>query len=91
MTASILYIPVSYTHLDVYKRQHLFNFLEIAAQLREAGALSEVENAVQLADKVAALLNEPSEIRRMSQAGLSVLKANQGALERLLEGLQRLL
>ena len=70
---------------------HLFNFLEIAAQLREAGALSEVENAVQLADRVAMLLNEPSEIQRMSQAGLSVLKANQGALERLLEGLQRLL
>jgi 3-deoxy-D-manno-octulosonic-acid transferase len=70
---------------------HLFNFLEIAAQLREAGALSEVENAMQLADKVAALLNEPSEMQRMSQAGLSVLKANQGALEGLLEGLQRLL
>ena len=70
---------------------HLFNFLDIAAQLREAGALSEVENAMQLADKVAALLNEPSEMQRMSQAGLSVLKANQGALERLLEGLQRLL
>ncbi|KQO44302.1 3-deoxy-D-manno-octulosonic acid transferase [Pseudomonas sp. Leaf83] len=70
---------------------HLFNFLEIAAQLREAGAMSEVENAMQLADKVAALLNEPSEMLRMSQAGLSVLKANQGALERLLEGLQRLL
>lgn len=70
---------------------HLFNFLEIAAQLREAGVLSEVENAMQLADKVAALLNEPSEMQRMSQAGLSVLKANQGALERLLEGLQRLL
>ncbi|MDH1443006.1 lipid IV(A) 3-deoxy-D-manno-octulosonic acid transferase [Pseudomonas sp. GD03721] len=70
---------------------HLFNFLEIAAQLREAGALNEVENAGQLADKVAALLNEPSEMQRMSQAGLSVLKANQGALQRLLEGLQRLL
>ena len=70
---------------------HLFNFLEIAAQLRDAGALSEVENAMQLADKVAALLNEPSEMQRMSQAGLSVLKANQGALEGLLEGLQRLL
>ena len=70
---------------------HLFNFLDIAAQLREAGALSEVENAMQLADKVAALLNEPSEMQRMSQAGLSVLKANQGALQRLLEGLQRLL
>ncbi len=70
---------------------HLFNFLEIAAQLREAGALSEVENAVQLADRVATLLNEPSEMRSMSQAGLSVLKANQGALQRLLTGLQRLL
>jgi 3-deoxy-D-manno-octulosonic-acid transferase len=70
---------------------HLFNFLEIAAQLREAGALNEVENAGQLADKVVALLNEPSEMQRMSQAGLSVLKANQGALQRLLEGLQRLL
>jgi len=70
---------------------HLFNFLEIAAQLRDASALSEVENAVQLADSVKTLLNEPSEMQRMSQAGLSVLKANQGALERLLEGLQRLL
>jgi 3-deoxy-D-manno-octulosonic-acid transferase len=70
---------------------HLFNFLEIAAQLREAGALSEVENAEQLADRVAALLGEPGEMQCMSEAGLSVLKANQGALERLLEGLQRLL
>ncbi|WP_343348842.1 lipid IV(A) 3-deoxy-D-manno-octulosonic acid transferase [Pseudomonas sediminis] len=70
---------------------HLFNFLEIAAQLRDAGALSEVENAAQLADRIATLLNEPSEMQSMSQAGLSVLKANQGALERLLKGLQRLL
>ena len=70
---------------------HLFNFLEIAAQLRDAGALSEVENAAQLAGRVATLLNEPSEMQSMSQAGLSVLKANQGALERLLKGLQRLL
>ncbi|MFV9681699.1 lipid IV(A) 3-deoxy-D-manno-octulosonic acid transferase [Pseudomonas sp. NY15367] len=70
---------------------HLFNFLEIAAQLRDAGALSEVENAEQLADKITTLLGEPGEMQRMSQAGLSVLKANQGALERLLESLQRLL
>ncbi|WP_277373701.1 lipid IV(A) 3-deoxy-D-manno-octulosonic acid transferase [Pseudomonas sp. AA-38] len=70
---------------------HLFNFLEIAAQLREAGALSEVENADQLAGRVATLLGEPDEAQRMSQAGLAVLQANQGALERLLAGLQRLL
>jgi len=70
---------------------HLFNFLEIAAQLREAGALGEVDNQAQLADKVAQLLSEPGEVQRMSQAGLAVLKANQGALERLLEGLHRLM
>ena len=70
---------------------HLFNFLEIAAQLREAGALSEVENVDGLALRIATLLDEPTETQRMSQAGLAVLKANQGALERLLERLRRLL
>lgn len=70
---------------------HLFNFLEIATQLREAGALSEVENAEQLAGRLATLLDAPTEMARMSQAGLAVLKANQGALQRLLTGLQRLL
>ncbi|QMV64142.1 lipid IV(A) 3-deoxy-D-manno-octulosonic acid transferase [Pseudomonas berkeleyensis] len=70
---------------------HLFNFLEIAAQLREAGALGEAENQTQLAEKVAQLLSEPDAVQRMSQAGLAVLKANQGALERLLEGLRRLM
>jgi 3-deoxy-D-manno-octulosonic-acid transferase len=70
---------------------HLFNFLEIAAQLRKAGALSEVENAEQLAARVDMLLEQPGEMQRMSQAGLAVLKANQGALERLLEGLRRLM
>lgn len=70
---------------------HLFNFLEIAAQLREAGALNEVENAEQLAAHVAELLSNPDEVQRMHLAGLAVLKANQGALERLLDGLQRLL
>lgn len=70
---------------------HLFNFLEIAAQLREAGALSEVETAQQLAGRLATLLEEPGEMQRMSQAGLAVLKANQGALERLLESLRALI
>ncbi|CAE6891595.1 lipid IV(A) 3-deoxy-D-manno-octulosonic acid transferase [Ectopseudomonas khazarica] len=70
---------------------HLFNFLEIAAQLRAAGALSEVANAAQLAERTATLLDTPAEAQRMSAAGLAVLKANQGALERLLDGLRRLL
>jgi 3-deoxy-D-manno-octulosonic-acid transferase len=70
---------------------HLFNFLEIAAQLREAGALGEVQGADDLAGEVAALWREPARSERMRQAGLNVLKANQGALQRLLAGLQRLL
>lgn len=70
---------------------HLFNFLEIAAQLRAAGALSEVADAAQLAKRTATLLDTPAEAQRMSAAGLAVLKANQGALERLLDGLRRLL
>lgn len=70
---------------------HLFNFLDIAAQLREAGALLEVADAEGLAQAVASLWREPEDAERRRQAGLAVLKANQGALERLLAGLRRLL
>ncbi|AGI26336.1 3-deoxy-D-manno-octulosonic-acid transferase [Pseudomonas sp. ATCC 13867] len=70
---------------------HLFNFLEIAAQLREVGALREVVDAPSLAVAVAALWDEPAIAGRMAEAGLGVMKANQGALERLLDGLGRLI
>lgn len=70
---------------------HLFNFLEIAALLREAGALEEVEDAHALAVAVQRLFELPHDAQRMGQAGLSVMQANQGALQRLLDGLGRLL
>ncbi|MBD9501502.1 lipid IV(A) 3-deoxy-D-manno-octulosonic acid transferase [Pseudomonas sp. BGr12] len=70
---------------------HLFNFLEIAAQLREVGALREVADAPSLAVAVAALWDEPASAERMADAGLGVMRANQGALERLLDGLGRLI
>lgn len=66
---------------------HLFNFLEIAAQLREVGALREVADAPSLAVAVAALWDEPVTAERMAKAGVDVMRANQGALERLLTGL----
>jgi len=69
---------------------HLFNFLEISAQLRDAGALREVENAAELARAVDALWKDLPYAERMRAAGLTVLRNNQGALERLLAGLQRL-
>lgn len=70
---------------------HTFNFLEISAQLRSAGALEEVTDAAQLALALKALLQDKPRAERMSQAGLAVLSANQGALQRLLDGVQRLL
>lgn len=69
---------------------HLFNFLDIAAQLRDAGALVEISNAAELAASIDALWRQPNEIERMRGTGLSVLSNNQGALNRLLAGLELL-
>ena len=70
---------------------HLFNFLEIAALLREAGALEEVDDAPGLAVAVQRLFELPQDAQRMAEAGLKVMQANQGALQRLLDGLAQLL
>lgn len=69
----------------------LFNFLEIAAQLREVGALREVLDAPTLAVAVAQLWDQPEIAQDMVEAGLGVLRANQGALSRLLDGLANLI
>ena len=70
---------------------HLFNFLEISAMLRDAGALEEVDDAQGLALAVQRLFELPQDARRMGQAGLKVMQRNQGALQRLLDGLGRLM
>ncbi|WP_155516044.1 glycosyltransferase, partial [Pseudomonas coronafaciens] len=70
---------------------HLFNFLEIAAMLRNAGALQEVSDANALAAAVQRLIDQPQQARSMADAGLAVMKANQGALQRLLDGIGRLM
>lgn len=69
---------------------HLFNFLEIAAMLREAGALQEVDDAHGLAVAVQRLFELPRDAQKMADAGLRVMRSNQGALQRLLDGLDRL-
>ncbi|MFM9382670.1 lipid IV(A) 3-deoxy-D-manno-octulosonic acid transferase [Pseudomonas sp. UV AK001] len=70
---------------------HLFNFLDIAAQLRSAGALAEVDDAEGLATEVQRLFELPRDAQRMAEAGLNVMHRNQGALQRLLDGLGRLI
>ncbi|RMV46764.1 3-deoxy-D-manno-octulosonic-acid transferase [Pseudomonas syringae pv. helianthi] len=70
---------------------HLFNFLEIATMLRKAGALQEVSDATSLATAVQGLFDQPQQARNMADAGLAVMKANQGALQRLLDRIGRLM
>jgi len=70
---------------------HVFNFLEIAALLRNAGALKEVDDSQALATALQSLIELPRDAQRMGEAGLAVMQANQGALKRLLDGLARLL
>ena len=70
---------------------HLFNFLEIAAMLRNAGALEEVSDAAGLAATVQRLIEQPEQAKTMADAGLAVMKANQGALQKLLDGIGRLI
>ncbi|NER59084.1 3-deoxy-D-manno-octulosonic acid transferase [Pseudomonas sp. MAFF212428] len=70
---------------------HLFNFLEIALMLREGGALCEVDDAQGLATEVRRLIELPRDALKMGEAGVAVMRANQGALKRLLDGLGTLL
>lgn len=77
--------------LPVLSGPHLFNFLEIAAQLREAGALVEVAGSEVLAGLLCRIFSAPALCQSMGCAGFDVLQANRGALGLLLEGVETLL
>jgi len=77
--------------LPVLMGPHVFNFLEISAMLGEAGALRQVDDAEGLATEVRRLIELPQDARRMGEAGLAVMRANQGALQRLLDGVGALI
>ena len=77
--------------LPVIMGPHVFNFLDISAMLREAGALQEVDDAEGLAAAVRRLVELPRDARKMGEAGVAVMQANQGALQRLLDGLGALI
>ncbi|MNN17361.1 3-deoxy-D-manno-octulosonic acid transferase [compost metagenome] len=59
--------------------------------LREAGALQQVDDADGLAEAVRRLVELPQDAQRMGDAGRAVMRANQGALQRLLDGLGKLI
>jgi 3-deoxy-D-manno-octulosonic-acid transferase len=67
---------------------HRFNFAEISQLLIDQGAAQEVTSAGELADAVAALLQQPEKRRRQGQQGRRVVEQNRGALQRLLKGVR---
>lgn len=81
------YLEPAALGLPIISGPHSFNFTEISELLEGAGALQRVQNQAELAGAVAHLLAEPKVARQAGAAGLSVVRDNQGALERLLEGI----
>lgn len=77
--------------LPVISGPHVFNFLDISAMLKDAGALQSVDDSQALAAAVQRLVELPQDAKRMGETGRAVMQANQGALQRLLDGLARLL
>lgn len=69
----------------------LANFEDVAAVLREAGALVEVMDAPALGEALVMLMENPQERQRQGEAGRRAIAANAGALQRTLTGLDRLL
>jgi 3-deoxy-D-manno-octulosonic-acid transferase len=69
---------------------HTFNFLDIATQFRTANALREPADSQALATTLTELWGNPEQAKAMADAGSNVMQANQGALAKLLAGLDRL-
>ncbi len=72
--------------LPIISGIHTFNFLEIFNKLKAIHGVIEVTNdPADLAQAVNLLLKDPKKYTAIAQAGLSVLKANQGSLQRHLQ------
>ncbi|WP_304641914.1 lipid IV(A) 3-deoxy-D-manno-octulosonic acid transferase [Pseudomonas sp.] len=80
------YLEPAALGLPILSGPHRFNFTEVADLLEGAGALHGVGNADELAARVLQLLADRRAAEIAGAAGRSVVEANQGALERLLQG-----
>lgn len=85
------YLEPAALGLPVLSGPHRFNFTEISELLEGAGALQVVADEAALAVAVQQWLQDSSARQRAGQAGQAVVADNQGALERLLQGIDRLL
>ena len=70
---------------------HTFNFKDITDQLLNMGAAIRVNNANELEEATARLFSHPDLREKMGHAGLELFKNGQGALERTLKIVDRLI
>jgi 3-deoxy-D-manno-octulosonic-acid transferase len=68
-----------------------YNFADLAQQLIAAGALEVVEDEEQLANKVIECLSSPKKLEKCGRAALSVVEQNQGALQRSVDIINRVI
>ena len=66
---------------------HVFNFEVIYAQLAEGEGLLRVTSGTELARRVGALMDEPEVAGRVGGNALATVKANRGALDRVVDGI----
>lgn len=85
------YLEPAALGLPVLSGPHRFNFAEVSDLLESAGGMRIVNDANELASAVIRYFEQPDQARRDGDAGRSVVLANQGALQKLLDGIGRLL
>ena len=74
--------------LPVLFGPHMHNFLPARQLLLETDAAIEIQDAADLATQVIDLLSDPDRRQDMGAAGLSAVRANRGALGKLLEQIE---
>lgn len=85
--------PIEPALLDsaVIHGPHMFNFAEVAAEMREAGGILPVPGPEGIAAAVAGLLSDPVTRRAQAEAACAVALGNAAAVDRVMEALSPLL
>jgi len=77
--------------LPLLSGEHVFNFAEVARLMADAGALTQVGSATQLAHAFLQLIEDSAERERRGAAALKVALDNRGALDKTIAVIQNYL
>ena len=81
--------PIEPGQLDcaIVTGPHIFNFLEIVAEMRDAGALLQIDGASGLAAAVGGLLRDPARGKEMAVAVRRIAESGGTVLDRIMDAL----